>query len=137
MKGLGLLIAGAALMGAFVLAAAAHAAAADGAALFESRCAACHSLDPAAGKMGPPLRGVVGRKAGGLGGYAYSEGLRRAHLVWSPRSLDAFLTSPDAVAPGTKMPVSVADAAVRSVLIRYLEAQGRAGRGGARARRAK
>jgi cytochrome c len=40
--------------------------------VFEQRCTVCHSLQPAPGKMGPPLAGVVGRKAGTAPGFAYS-----------------------------------------------------------------
>jgi cytochrome c len=95
----------------------------DGAALFQTRCAACHGLDPAAGKMGPPLRGVIGRRAASIEGYAYSRALRSSGLVWSPRTLDAFLASPNRVAPGSTMPVSVTDPATRAALVKYLAAQ--------------
>jgi cytochrome c len=95
----------------------------DGAALFQARCAACHGLDRAAGKMGPPLRGIIGRRAASVEGYAYSRALRGSGLVWSPRTLDAFLASPNGLAPGSTMPVSVTDPAVRAALVAYLAAQ--------------
>ncbi|MFM2051029.1 MAG: hypothetical protein RL682_1520, partial [Pseudomonadota bacterium] len=41
--------------------------------LFESRCVACHSVD--ANRVGPSLRGVVGRVAGKADGYFYSDAM--------------------------------------------------------------
>ena len=49
---------------AFILAAtfaaSAAVAAPSGEAVFKQRCAVCHSIAPAPGKMGPPLAGVAG-----------------------------------------------------------------------------
>src|SRR5262245_38126397 len=48
--------------------------------LFEKRCTGCHSLDQ--DKEGPRLRGVVGRKAGKVGSFSYSDGLKDAQFNW-------------------------------------------------------
>ncbi|HJV42612.1 c-type cytochrome [Caulobacter sp.] len=99
------------------------AAQANGQALFESRCGMCHGLTPAPGKMGPPLKGVVGRKLGAAAGYNYSDALKRSKTTWSTARLDAFLAAPGKAAPGTKMMVGVSAADQRAAIIAYLSSQ--------------
>jgi len=68
------------------------------------RCASCHAIGgPPSGKIGPNLQGVVGRPCGSLSGYAYSAAMQKAHLVWDAPTLDLWLTSPNALVPGTAM----------------------------------
>jgi cytochrome c len=88
--------------------------------VFEQRCAMCHSVQPAAGKMGPPLAGVVGRKAGTAGGYAYSNALKASNITWNAATLDPFLKAPGKTVPGTKMMLGAADAEQRAAVIQYL-----------------
>ena len=90
--------------------------------LYEARCAGCHSLDQ--DRIGPRHRGLIGRKAGAVSGFEYSPALRASRIVWSPRTLDAWLTNPERLVPGQRMNYSVADAADRAALIAYLEAIG-------------
>ena len=90
--------------------------------LYESRCAGCHSLDQ--DRVGPRHRGLIGRKAGAVSGFKYSPALRASRIVWSPRTLDAWLTNPERLVPGQRMNYSVPDAADRAALIAYLEAIG-------------
>ncbi len=87
------------------------------------RCAACHSVDPAAGaKFGPNLHGVVGRKVAGLPSYNYSAALKAQKFIWTEAQLDKWLKGPRALVPGTAMPFpGVADAAERKVVIAYLK----------------
>jgi len=69
-----------------------------------ARCAGCHQVGPDAGTIfGPQLNGVLGRKAGGVGGYAYSPALKASNLVWDERNLAAFIRDSEAVVPGNKM----------------------------------
>ena len=89
-----------------------------GATLFETRCAACHSLDTS--RVGPMLRGVVGRKVASVAGYAYSDALRRVNGRWDARRLEMWLRDPQAVAPGTAMAFSLSSAADRQAVIHYL-----------------
>lgn len=90
------------LLGLLGLAAGAQAqSVARGQALFESRCVACHSLD--ANRVGPALRGVVGRTAGKAKDYFYSEAMAGATQVWDVPQLKAWLTNPEAVVPGQDM----------------------------------
>ena len=67
-------------------------------------CAACHRFRAEEGNMiGPNLQGVFGRSAGRVSGYAYSPALTRSGLVWTPRSLEAWLADPNGFVAGTTM----------------------------------
>ena len=72
------------------------------------RCAACHAVgDGAESKVGPVLNGVLGRPAGSYEDFDYSDALLEfaaaEELVWTPETLDAFLTKPRDYIDGTKM----------------------------------
>jgi cytochrome c len=86
--------------------------------VFESKCVACHSLD--ARRVGPLLRGVVGRKVASVAGYEYSDALKRVNGRWDARRLEMWLQDPQSVAPGTKMAFSLPSATERSAVIQYL-----------------
>lgn len=84
-----------------------------------ARCKACHSLTW--DRTGPRHCGVVGRKAGGVAGFDYSEAMRRSGIVWSEATLDRFLADPLGVVPGSTMGYSgIADARERADLIAFL-----------------
>lgn len=88
--------------------------------VFEQKCTMCHALQPTPGKMGPPLAGVVGRKAATAPGFAYSAALKNANITWTNDQLDAFIKAPGKTVPGTKMLLGEADAAKRAAVIQYL-----------------
>lgn len=96
----------------------AQASAQRGAALYESRCGACHS--PQADRVGPRHQGVVGRKAGGVSGYDYSPALRSSRLVWDVKLLERWLTDPEAVIPGQRMGYRLDNAAERVDIVAFL-----------------
>lgn len=89
-----------------------------GKALFEKRCSGCHSLT--ANREGPMLGGAYGRVSGTTPGFAYSNALKNAHVVWDEKSLDQWLTNPDAFIPGNDMDFLVSKPQERSDLISYL-----------------
>jgi cytochrome c len=84
-------------------------------------CMGCHSLDE--DDVGPHHRGVVGRVAGTVPGYAYSPALRNSHIVWGPDTLDRWLTNPQALVPGAKMFFAMPRAQDRADVIAYLTEQ--------------
>ena len=84
-------------------------------------CMGCHSLDE--DDVGPHHRGVVGRVAGTVPGYAYSPALKNSHIVWSPDTLDRWLTNPQALVPGVKMFFAMPSAQDRADVIAYLTEQ--------------
>ncbi|RBP14075.1 cytochrome c [Roseiarcus fermentans] len=96
------------IMSALALAASAGAAQAAGdpaagAATFKL-CKVCHQVgETAKNFVGPNLNGVVGRKAGTVPGYNYSDANRNSGLIWDEATLTKYLHSPRAVVPGTKM----------------------------------
>lgn len=84
-------------------------------------CMGCHSLDE--DDVGPKHRGVVGRMAGAVPGYAYSLALKNSGLTWDADNLDRWLTNPQALVPGTKMFFTLANAKDRADVIAYLAEQ--------------
>ncbi len=67
-------------------------------------CKACHILGQGGQPAdGPNLWGVFGRKAGGQPGFAYSEGMKRLNITWDAARLNAWITRPSAMVPGTRM----------------------------------
>jgi cytochrome c len=84
-----------------------------------SRCLACHALEY--DRVGPRHCGVVGRRAGSIPGFAYSDAMKRSKLVWNKANLDRFLADPAKTVPGTTMTYAgVKDARERADLIAYL-----------------
>ena len=90
-----MLLAGCVSAAAFTLAAPAAAQdAGKGQSVF-NQCKACHMLDRAL--IGPPLKGVVGRKAGSVGGYSYSALMKAAGdagLTWNEAEIADYLKNP-------------------------------------------
>jgi cytochrome c len=67
-------------------------------------CAACHRFRAAEGTLiGPHLEGVFGRTAASVPGFGYSPALRESQIVWTPRSLEAWLANPSDFVEGTTM----------------------------------
>jgi cytochrome c len=67
-------------------------------------CAACHRFRAEEGTLiGPHLQGVFGRPAASVPDFAYSPALRASGLVWTPRSLEAWLANPAGFVEGTTM----------------------------------
>ena len=67
-------------------------------------CAACHKFRAEEGTLiGPNLHRVFGRPAASVEGFAYSPALRQSGLVWTPRSLEAWLANPSGFVEGTTM----------------------------------
>ncbi|MFL5260379.1 MAG: c-type cytochrome [Hyphomicrobiales bacterium] len=90
-------------------------------------CSACHSAIDDTNKVGPHLKGVVGRRAGGVEGYEYSAAMKAVGeegLVWTEENLEAYLASPKIFVPGNKMAYpGVKKANERDDIIAYLKTQ--------------
>jgi cytochrome c len=85
-------------------------------------CAACHSTEAGKTLVGPSLAGIIGRKAGSVAGFAYSDGVKNLGITWDEASLDKWLTNPAAMAPGTKMTFpGYPEAEKRKAVIDYLK----------------
>src|SRR5262249_53095251 len=84
-------------------------------------CVACHATDNTT-RLGPGLQGIVGRRSGSMPGFRYSRAMKNASITWDEKSLDAYVTSPQALVPGKTMPFSgLPNAGDRADLIAYLE----------------
>ncbi len=77
--------------------------AAAGKTLFGQKCGICHAPVEGQNKIGPSLWGVVGRKAGTLPTYTYSDAMKNANRTWDAATLDDYLTAPRQKIPGIKM----------------------------------
>ena len=99
---------------------------------FGQRCQVCHNPAAAGGKTyGPPLAGVVGRKAGSLDGFAYSDAMAKHKAeapTWGYDQINSFITAPAKYVPGTKMSFAgIRDTQTRINLIAWLRTQGSGG----------
>lgn len=93
------------LVALFLFAGAAMAQSAErGERIFNQQCKACHTVEKgAASPIGPNLFGVVGRKAGSLEGYAYSDAMKKSGITWDEAALAEYLKNPKAKVPEGKM----------------------------------
>ena len=94
----------------------------DGLALFKQQCATCHTsnlTDPV--RQGPSLFRIVGRRAGSIDSFHYSAGFAKADFTWDEARLDAWISNPQQMIPGTVMAYRQAKAEVRAAIIAYLK----------------
>ena len=90
--------------------------------LFDSTCRRCHAVDADHASYGPPLEGVVGRKAGTYPDYEYSAALAGSGIVWTDAALVAWMADNTGFMPGTKMRhVGITDPTVQDFIIAYLK----------------
>jgi nitrite reductase (NO-forming) len=68
------------------------------------KCQACHSLEPGKNGLGPSLAGLIGKKASDVPNYNYSQAMKGSNLTWDVATLDAYLSDPQKLVPGNKMP---------------------------------
>lgn len=88
------------------------------------RCAQCHDIEKGVTKLGPTLKGVVGRPAGSVEGFKYSKQMQGSGLTWDEATLTEFLHDPKKKVPGTRMifPGMKDDAQIND-LIAYLQSK--------------
>lgn len=97
----------------------------DGAEVFK-KCRACHDVGSGAkNKVGPLLNDIVGRKAGSIEGFNYSDANKDAGakgLVWTDDVLFKYLENPLTFMQGTKMAFAgLKDEQDRRDVIAYLK----------------
>ncbi|MGI6851242.1 c-type cytochrome [Mesorhizobium sp. 1B3] len=71
-----------------------------------AKCKACHVADEDKNKVGPSLKGVIGRTAGTHPNFKYSTAMvdaGKGGLVWDEAKLSEYLKDPKAMVKGTKM----------------------------------
>lgn len=93
----------------------------DGPTLFKQQCATCHTnnlSDPV--RQGPSLFNIVGRRAGSVEGFRYSAAFAKTDFAWDDARLDAWITNPQEMIPGSVMAYRQAKPEVRAAIIAYL-----------------
>ncbi len=89
------------------------------------QCQACHSLKDGENRVGPSLYSKVGKTAGQVPGYTYSEANKNSGIVWTEEQLFTYLKNPRATIPGTKMAFAgIPDPQKRADLIAFLKVNG-------------
>jgi cytochrome c len=69
-----------------------------------AKCKVCHQVgETAKNLVGPELNGVIGRKAGSVTGYNYTDANKNSGLTWDEATMKEYLKNPKAKIPGTKM----------------------------------
>jgi cytochrome c len=94
----------------------------DGATLFKQQCAVCHTMnltDPV--RQGPSLFNIVGRRAGSVDSFHYSAAFAKADFVWDDAKLDAWISNPQELIPGSVMAYRQAKPEIRAAIIAYLK----------------
>jgi len=68
------------------------------------KCRACHQIGEGAKHLvGPELNGLIGRKAGTVEGYRFSDAMKSSGLTWDAATLRDYLKNPRAKVTGTRM----------------------------------
>ncbi len=69
-----------------------------------NQCRACHAVgEGAKNQIGPMLNGLIGRKAGMIEGFNYSEAMKASGLTWDEATFTDYVHNPKAKVVGTKM----------------------------------
>jgi cytochrome c2 len=124
MKWLGLAVAG--MIGGLIASSAQAQDVSAGERLFKRYCGICHiaEKDSTRRLQGPNLWGLIGRKAGTVEGFRYTDANKNSGIVWTAETLDPYLTDPREVIKGTTMAfVGVKKPDERKAIIEYLAAQ--------------
>lgn len=75
-----------------------------GAEYFDLKCSQCHDHQKQGGhSKGPHLWNIMGRKAGTMPGFEYSEAMKQSGHNWNYATLNYYLTRTDRAVPGRSM----------------------------------
>ena len=90
-----------------------------------NKCKACHVVDKEQNRVGPHLVGILGRPAGSVEGFKYSDAMQSSGVVWEEETMAAYLKDPKGyiagnrmVFPGLRKDEEIAD------LLAYLQEEG-------------
>lgn len=87
-----------------------------------AQCRTCHVTDPGVNRTGPSLAGIVGREAGSVEGFNYTEANANSGITWTEEKMFQYLENPQRVIPKTKMIFAgLPDAQKRADVIAYLK----------------
>lgn len=90
-----------------------------------AQCKTCHLVEEGKNGVGPSLYGVIGREAGTVAGFNYSDANANSGVTWTPEVLFEYLEAPREFMPGTRMAFpGLKDPQDRADVIAYLKTQG-------------
>jgi cytochrome c2 len=67
------------------------------------KCKTCHEISETKNKIGPNLVGIIGRAAGSVEGFAYSDAMKNSGITWNAETIAAYVADPKGYLPGNKM----------------------------------
>jgi cytochrome c len=86
------------------------------------QCASCHTIEAGVNRVGPSLHAIVGRVAGTVPGFRYSDANKTSGITWTEQEMFAYLENPRAKIPGTTMAfVGIRKPQDRADVIAYLQ----------------
>lgn len=68
-----------------------------------TKCMSCHVVQEGQNRVGPSLYGIIGRPAGSIEGFKYSDANANSGIVWTEPTMFAYLENPQRFIPGTIM----------------------------------
>lgn len=68
-----------------------------------AKCKTCHEIATTKNKVGPTLHGVIGRQAGSVEGFKYSEAMAGSGVTWDAVTIAEYVANPKEFVPGNKM----------------------------------
>jgi len=87
-----------------------------------TQCMACHAVQEGRNMAGPSMFGIVGRPAGTVEGFRYSDANANSGIVWTEPTMFAYLEAPQQFIPGTIMAFpGLRDPQDRADVIAYLK----------------
>lgn len=87
-----------------------------------AQCRTCHVTDPGVNRTGPSMAGIIGREAGSVEGFNYTEANANSGITWTEEKMFQYLENPQRVIPKTKMIFAgLPDAQKRADVIAYLK----------------
>jgi cytochrome c len=67
------------------------------------QCQACHVIDAEQNRVGPHLVGIIGRPAGAVEGFKYSDAMANSGIVWDETTIAEYLANPRTYVEGNRM----------------------------------
>jgi cytochrome c len=94
--------------------------------VYNNACRTCHTMKAGDNRVGPNLHNIIGRKAGSLPDYRYSDAMKSADFVWDEEKLGRFIENPDALVPGNGMKpyTGVRSAEDKAKIVAFLKSSG-------------
>lgn len=85
-------------------------------------CMSCHVVQPGQNRVGPTLYNIIGREAGTIEGFNYSDANANSGIIWTEATMFAYLEDPQAYIPGTIMAYpGLPDPQKRADIIAYIK----------------